>query len=124
MKNSARDIGYNPFAAHYGNQCTYYAEERMHSQTGRYMPVYGNAYQWATQAAAGGWTVGTTPATNSVAVFPAGAFGSSVGHVAWVIAVGSGTVAEPSAVCEIETASRSKFLLVAEFPSSASEKRM
>jgi len=92
LPSGARDIGYNPFAAHYGNQCTYYAEERMHSQTGRYMPVYGNAYQWATQAAAGGWTVGTTPATNSVAVFPAGAFGSSVGHVAWVIAVGSGTL--------------------------------
>jgi surface antigen len=88
----ARNIGYNPFAAHYSNQCTYYAEERMHSQTARYMPVYGNAYQWAGQARTGGWTVGTTAAVNAVAVFPAGAFGSSVGHVAWVIGLGTGTL--------------------------------
>lgn len=84
---SARDIGYNPFAANYSNQCTYYAEERMHQATGKYMPVYGNAYQWATQAAAGGWTVGTAAAVNSVVVFPAGSFSSSVGHVAWVVAI-------------------------------------
>ena len=84
---TARNIGYNPFAARYSDQCTYYAEQRMANQTSRYMPVYGNAYQWGTQARAGGWTVGTTPAVNSVVVFPAGSFGSSVGHVAWVVAV-------------------------------------
>jgi len=82
---TARNIGYNPFAAKYSNQCTYYAEQRMANQTGKYMPVYGNAYQFADQARAGGWTVGTTPAVNSVVVFPIGAFGSSVGHVAWVV---------------------------------------
>jgi surface antigen len=89
---SARNIGYNPFAANYSNQCTYYAEERMHGQTGRYMPVYGNAYQWAVQARSGGWTVGTAPAVNAVAVFPIGAFHSTVGHVAWIIGVGAGTL--------------------------------
>ena len=40
----------------------------------------------------GGWTVGTAAAVNAVAVFPAGAFGSSVGHVAWVIGLGTGTL--------------------------------
>ena len=56
-------------------------------RTGKFMPVYGNAYQWASQAAAGGWTVGSTPAVNSVVVFPQWAFGSSVGHVAWVVQI-------------------------------------
>ncbi|MBK6870978.1 MAG: CHAP domain-containing protein [Kineosporiaceae bacterium] len=83
--SSAQSIGYNPFAANYSNQCTYYAEQRMKGFTGLYMPVYGNAYQWASQAAAAGWHVSSAPALSSVAVFPAGAFGSSVGHVAWVI---------------------------------------
>lgn len=87
-----QSISYNPFAANYSNQCTYYAEERMRQFTGLYMPVYGNAYQWANQARAVGWSVGTTPAVNSVVVFPAGAFGSSVGHVAWVVGLGNGTL--------------------------------
>lgn len=89
---SARNIGYNPYAAHFSDQCTYYAEQRMANQTGMYMPVYGNANQFADQARAGGWTVGTTPAVNSVSVFPAGAFGSSVGHVAWVIGISGNTL--------------------------------
>lgn len=87
---SARNIGYNPFAAHYSNQCTYYAEQRMAQQTGMYMPVTGNAYQWADQARAGGWTVGSSPAVNSVVVLPRGSFGSQYGHVAWVINISGG----------------------------------
>jgi surface antigen len=59
----------------------------MANATGMYMPVTGHAYQFAGQASVGGWTVGTTPAINSVAVFPAGSFGSSVGHVGWVVQV-------------------------------------
>ena len=82
-----KTLPYNPFAAHYSNQCTYYAEERMYLQTGVYMDVTGNAYQWPAQASSNGWTVGTTPAVNSVVAFPVGSFGSSVGHVAWVIQV-------------------------------------
>lgn len=89
---SAQNIGYNPYAANYSNQCTYYAEQRMANQTGMYMPVYGHAYQFASQASAGGWTVGTTPLPNSVAVFPAGSFGSSVGHVGWVVQVSGSQV--------------------------------
>lgn len=86
----ARTYSYNPFAARFSDQCTYYAEERMHSQTGMFMAVLGNAYQWADQAAAAGWTVGSTPAVNSVVVFPANSFGSTVGHVAWVVDVSGG----------------------------------
>ena len=84
---TARSIGYNPFAANYSDQCTYYAEQRMAQQTGKYMPVYGHAYLWPGQARAGGWTVGSAPAVNSVVAFPARSFGSSVGHVAWVVEV-------------------------------------
>jgi surface antigen/uncharacterized protein YraI len=84
---TARNIGYNPFAARYSDQCTYYAEVRMHQLTGMYMPVYGNAYQWASQAQSGGWTVGAAPALYAVAVFPQGAFGSSVGHVGFVLSI-------------------------------------
>ena len=57
-----------------------------------YMPVFGHAYQFANQARAGGWSVGTTPAQNSVVVFPRGAFGSTVGHVGWVVEVGGNRV--------------------------------
>ena len=89
---TAQNIGYNPFQAHYSNQCTYYAEMRMAQQTGMYMPVTGNAYQWADQARAGGWTVGTIPAINSVVVFPAGSFQSSVGHVAFVVSIAGSTL--------------------------------
>jgi surface antigen len=85
-------IGYNPFAANYSDQCTYYAEERMHQQTGLYMPVYGNAYEWADQARSAGWSVGSSPAVNSVVVFPAGSFGSDVGHVGWTVEVSGNQV--------------------------------
>lgn len=84
---TARNIGYNPFAARYSNQCTYFAEQRMAERTGMFMPVTGHAYQWPAQARAGGWTVGTTPALNSVVAFPRYSFGSQYGHVAWVIGI-------------------------------------
>lgn len=84
---TARNLGYNPYAAQWSTQCTYFAEQRMAERTGMFMPVTGHAYQWPAQARAGGWTVGTTPALNSVVSFPAGSFGSSVGHVAWVIGI-------------------------------------
>lgn len=90
---SARNLGYNPFAAHFSNQCTYFAEQRMAERTGMYIPVTGNAYQWATQARNGGWTVGASPAVNSVAVFPQNTFGSQYGHVAWVTGVSGNTLA-------------------------------
>jgi surface antigen len=90
--STRKSISSNPFAPRYSDQCTFYAEERMHQQTGLYMPVYGNAYQWADQARAAGWTVGSAPAVNSVVVFPAGSFGSNVGHVAWTVQVSGNQV--------------------------------
>jgi len=63
----------------------------MYLQTDVY--VNENADQWAAQACSNGWTVGTTPAANSVAVFQPGVdSASSVGHVAWVIAVNGSTL--------------------------------
>lgn len=49
----------------------------------------------AQEAAGGGWTVGATPLPFSVVVFPAGAFSSSVGHVAFVEAIQSGQLLNP-----------------------------
>ena len=81
------DIRVNPFALTYGDRSTYYAESRMAQQTGKFMPVYGQPYQWAAQARLGGWTVGSKPEANAVAVFPRNAFGLPDGHVGWVTEV-------------------------------------
>lgn len=80
-------IGFNPFAVGYGDQDTYYAESRMAQQTGKFMPVYGQAYQWPGEAKLGGWTVGNRAELNAVAVFPRGTFGLPQGHAGWVVAV-------------------------------------
>lgn len=85
-------VGSNPYAAYSSDQCTYYAEEKMHEETGLWMPLFGDAWRWADGARRAGWTVTSTPVVRSVAVFPKGAFGSSVGHVAWVEAVSGGRV--------------------------------
>ena len=70
------DIRVNPFAfSTYGDHCTYYAESRMAQQTGKFMVVYGQPYQWAAQARLGGWTMGSKPEVNAVAVFPRNGLG-------------------------------------------------
>lgn len=54
---------------------------------------FGNAQDWAANARNLGLVVNSTPAVNSVAVLPGGVDGAgSLGHVAYVIGVGSGTV--------------------------------
>jgi surface antigen len=79
-------------------QCTYGADQIFDSLTselyypnGKYLPNFGNAYQWATAAASKGWTVApvsSTPQLNSIAVFPANYIsGEPDGHVAWVTSV-------------------------------------
>ena len=88
---NAVDLGYNPHAS-YSDQCTWYAEERMHQATGKYMPTTGDAWQWPSLLAGTGWTVGSAPALRSVAMFPRGAFNSPTGHVGWVVGIGNGTV--------------------------------
>jgi surface antigen len=55
--------------------------------------TWGNAGNWANAARTVGVSVNTTPSVGSVAQFPAGVDGAgSLGHVAWVLSVGSGTV--------------------------------
>lgn len=90
--SNRESVGSNPYAAYSSDQCTYYAEEKMHEETGLWMPLFGDAWRWADGARRAGWTVTSTPVVRSVAVFPKGAFGSSVGHVAWVEAVSGGRV--------------------------------
>ncbi len=42
-------------------QCTFYAAERYHQMTGKWVSWGGNAYQWAAQAQMMGWSVSGTP---------------------------------------------------------------
>ncbi len=65
-------------------QCTWYVKNML-----SWVPNgLGNAYQWASAAAAEGYTVNNTPAVGSVVVFQAGqAYAGSLGHVAVVTAV-------------------------------------
>ncbi len=64
-------------------QCTYYVASR------RCVPWFGNADQWLRNAAAMGYAEGRAPRAGAVAVWYPGAGGaSSVGHVAYVEAVG------------------------------------
>jgi surface antigen len=55
---------YNVFAAHYGDQCTYWASQRYHALTGIWVPMTGNAYQWAGEASSAGWQVSSQPPKN------------------------------------------------------------
>jgi surface antigen len=65
--------------------CTWYAYERFKQFSGVYPSISGNAYAWNENAAARGWLVLNSPATQSVVVFEPGVQGaSSLGHVAWV----------------------------------------
>ncbi|GHO84338.1 CHAP domain-containing protein [Dictyobacter formicarum] len=73
-----------------GGNCVWWAWEQWHL-LGYDLPVnWGNAAEWATDAARSGLTVGTTPRVASIAVFPVadGTWASSpAGHVAFVTSV-------------------------------------
>jgi len=59
-------ISYNPYPS---SQCTWKAEDLMHSATGLYMPNFGDAHSWSDNAGPNGWTVGSTsPETAAVMV--------------------------------------------------------
>jgi hypothetical protein len=73
-------------------QCTYWVNMRYHQSTGHWIPWLGNAYQWAYQAPAYGWTLSSTPNPNgsSIMVFSPYAEGAGAyGHVAVVEGVNS-----------------------------------
>ncbi|GCE25667.1 hypothetical protein KDA_11510 [Dictyobacter alpinus] len=77
-------------------QCTYWANQRYHEETGHWIPWLGNAYQWAYQAPAYGWNISSTPNPHgsSIMVFGPYAEGAGAyGHVAVVERVnGDGSV--------------------------------
>jgi surface antigen len=73
-------------------QCTYWANMRYHQLTGHWIPWLGNAYQWAYQAPAYGWTLSDSPNPHghSIMVFrPYGLGSGAYGHVAVVEKVNS-----------------------------------
>jgi surface antigen len=66
-------------------QCTYWANSRYHTLTGRWVPWNGNADQWVAGARSAGWSVSQTPHVPSIIVLMPGVQGaSSYGHVAVV----------------------------------------
>jgi surface antigen len=67
-------------------ECTSFAAWALSSRNGFNMPFNANARDWGTQAAARGYAVNSTPAIGSIAWSGPG------DHVAWVAAVGTGTV--------------------------------
>lgn len=62
----------NAFKANYSDQCTYFAEERMHDATNLWMPVTGHAGQWVDQLQGTGWAIGQVPEEKSVIVMQYG----------------------------------------------------
>ena len=65
--------------------CTYYAWQQTYERLGIALPAWGNAINWYNAAANAGYSVGTAPAANSIAVWSIS--GHSYGHVAFVTAV-------------------------------------
>lgn len=66
--SNRRDGNGNPFAGAYGDQCTFWAQQRYHDMTGIWSPCTGNGYQWASQAAANGWIVTSQPPKNQPSI--------------------------------------------------------
>lgn len=87
VRKTGSSLSYNPFDVPrlYG-ECTYWADHMFGEYTdGIYLNVIHDAYLWANEAQAGGWTVTATPEVDSVVVFPPGEDGAGKdGHVAWV----------------------------------------
>lgn len=63
--------------------CTWYAWQQAYERTGVALPAWGNAGDWYNNASAQGWSVGKTPAVNSIAVWTDGSYG----HVGYVVGV-------------------------------------
>lgn len=89
------DQYYNPFPCDTPTgECTWYAQYRW-TNTGPqprphalYPGVYGNAYLWYPQAISAGYSVGTSPANDAIAIlqpYVQGAYGN--GHVAYVTSI-------------------------------------
>jgi surface antigen len=84
-KDKAQDSGFDPWGEYY-KECTSFVAWALHSRNGFDMPWSANAVDWGTKAS-GKFPVNDSPAVGSVAWTTAGP-----GHVAWVAAVGAGSV--------------------------------
>lgn len=67
--------------------CTYVAWQEAYERTGIALPSWGNAVDWYSKARRSGYSVGTTPRKNSIAVYSGGGYG----HVAYVVSVDTGS---------------------------------
>ena len=80
-------VSVDPWALQ-GGQCVSWAAFRVSNGYGKYVAGFrgkGNAYEWVSSAPAySGAQVVTDPQPGDVVIFPAGTFGSSVGHAAVV----------------------------------------
>lgn len=87
--------------------CTYGVFEQWHKKDGVY-PSWSSAdaKDFATKAAAAGYTISAQPIVNSIAVFPA-TRENSFGHVAWVTAV---RISGGSAVFDVIEMNRGRIL--------------
>lgn len=65
--------------------CTWFAWQQAYEKTGIALPAWGNAGSWYSNAAKAGYSVGSTPKANSIAVWT----GDYYGHVAYVTSVSS-----------------------------------
>lgn len=73
----------NPYkqAGPYGTNCTWYAWKMVSEKGGVTLPGWGNAKDWYNDAKNDGYSVGTTPASNSIIVW---GNWTSYGHVGYV----------------------------------------
>lgn len=73
----------NPYkeSGPYGTNCTWYAWKMANEKGGVSLPGFGNAKEWYNDAKRAGYSVGTTPASNSIVVW---GDWTSYGHVGYV----------------------------------------
>lgn len=89
LYSSSYNNAKNPFAQNnYYGQCTWYAWGRANEVTGKDVPCRGDARTWYSTARNNGYSVGSTPRANSIAVWSNGTYG----HVAYVESVNGDTV--------------------------------
>ncbi len=67
-------------------RCTWYAWEQAYNNAGVALPGWGNAQEWYNSAAIAGFSVGSTPQANAIAVWSSN---DTYGHVAYVVSVDS-----------------------------------
>ena len=89
LPNNSKDVmaASNPYEGGYSN-CTWGAWQLCYEATGHALPGWGNAKTWLDYARKAGYSTGTTPQVNSIAVWTSG----TTGHVAWVYKVEGNTI--------------------------------